>query len=179
MTTAASAQDIRAAADASMVLDNQAKEITNGNRLTTAIRNSSIEVPIKSTGYFGLGRDMYNIGTLGLGNERRCPLVNAHRQENTYTPGANFRVEICRGIMHNETYVGVRVYGVICSIGDPSNCQTLDQPLTNPEQYETGGYIALLKPGRECSQEKWPTEKLRRAGAPAYAEWCDYGVLLQ
>ena len=41
------AQDIQAAADASMTLDNQAKGIVNGQQLTTAIGNSSIQTPIK------------------------------------------------------------------------------------------------------------------------------------
>ena len=143
----------------------------------------SYRLPIKATGYFG-GKIFESgqpeavegssiIGTLGLGSQG-CPFVNAHRQDATYTPGANFTVRNC-GLIGNF-WVGVRVYGMICSAADPSNCQSLMNSITNPEQYETGGYVALLKPGRECSQEKWPTEALRRAEAPAYAEWCDYGV---
>ncbi len=48
--------------------------------------------------------------------------------------------------------------------------------ISNPEKYETEGYIALLKPGWECGPESWPTANLRQAGAPAYAQWCDFGV---
>ncbi|MCY4240501.1 MAG: hypothetical protein OXD36_02020 [Rhodobacter sp.] len=114
------------------------------------------------------------IGTLGLGS-RGCPFVNAHRQDATYTPGQPFTVRNC-GIIGNF-WVGVRVYGVICS-ADGSSCQSLENGLTDPQQYENGGYVALLKPERECSQEKWPTEALRGAGAPPYADWCDYGVLV-
>ncbi|MCY4350786.1 MAG: hypothetical protein OXC25_13160 [Thiotrichales bacterium] len=182
------AQDIQAAADASMVLNNQAKGIANGAVLTTAIPGSSTSTPILSTGYFGGGEkgapsDIQGpdrIGTLGLGGGRKCPFVNAHRQEATYTPGSAFTVRSC-GIMGGpgSFWVGVRVYGVICAVDAPTDCQTLESgSLANPERYETGGYTALLKPGVECSQEKWPTEALRRAGAPAYADWCDYGVLV-
>ena len=123
------AQDIQAAADASMVLNNQAKGIANGAVLTTAIPGSSTSTPILSTGYFGgkiltqgdtnenvqpeNGGGMSNtIGTLGLGS-RGCPFVNAHRQDATYTPGQPFTVRNC-GIIGNF-WVGVRVYGVICS----------------------------------------------------------------
>ena len=90
-------------------------------------------------------------------------------------PGTSFRVNACWG--HNNFWVGIRVYGMICSASDPiTNCQSLENGIVNPEQYNSAGYIALLKPGVECGPEKWPTEALRRAGAPAYAEWCDYGV---
>ncbi len=178
------AQDVQDAADASMVLDNVAKGIANNSRLTTAIPGATMPVPIKSTGYFGGGTggapygDLevpQNIGTLGIGSGRRCPLVNAYRAQDTYMPGTPFTVQDC-GVQPSAYWVGVRVYGMICSANSPTNCQTLDRSLNDPEQYENGGYIALLKPGLECSSQKWPTEELRRAGAPAYAEWCDYGV---
>ena len=173
------AQDIQAAADASMTLDNQAKGIVNGQQLTTAIGNPSIQTPIKSTGYFGLApAGEFFIGTLGTGSGTGCPLVNAYRSSETYMPGDMFRVDSCGYPSGGMTYVGVRVYGVICS-ADGSNCQNLENGITNPQQYETGGYVALLKPERECSQPKWPTDALRRAGAPAYAEWCDYGVRIE
>jgi len=191
------AQNIRDAADSSSVLDNTAKGISNGGVLLTAIPGvSPMALPIKTTGYFGGGgaarggaevegttpqpSDSTIIGTLGLGNEmmRKCPFVNAHRQETTYTPGQMFTVRNCSIMdgLANQFWVGVRVYGMICSASSPSDCQSLENGLTNPSRYETDGYVALLKPGLECGPEKWPTEELRRAGAPAYAEWCDFGV---
>ena len=174
------AQDIQTAADASTVLDNQAKGITNGQQLTSPIRGSSIQTPIKTTGYFGLApAGEFFIGTLGTGSGTGCPFVNAYRSSDTYRPGDMFRVDSCGYPGGGVTYVGVRVYGVICSVDSPANCQHLGQALSDPEQYETGGYVALLKPERECSQPKWPTDALRRAGAPAYAEWCDYGVRIE
>ena len=185
------AQDIQEAADNSEVENNMSKGVANGSPLTTAISGASpLQLRIVSTGYFG-GKILTDgnehehvqqegggggsaiIGTLGLGSSG-CPFVNAHRRESTYTPGESFTVRNCGYI--SNFWVGVRVYGMICSATDRSNCQRLEDGITDPGQYETGGYVALLKPGRECSQEKWPTEALRRAGAPAYAEWCDYGV---
>ncbi len=185
------AQDVQDAADASMVLDNVAKGVANNSRLTTAIPGATMSVPIKSTGYFGGGGGTGSvashrtnaevesdfIGTLGIGTGRRCPLVNAHRSEDTYMPGGPFMVRNCGVTGGISFWVGIRVYGMICSAGSPPmNCQSLKDPLNNPAQYETGGYIALLKPGVACSSGRWPTEALRSAGAPAYAEWCDYGV---
>ena len=178
------AQDVQDAADRSMVVDNTAKGIPNGAVLLTAIPGASaLALPIRTTGYFAGGVSTpggpnsfegANLGSLGLGSEKRCPLVNGYRAETTYTPGQPFRVRNC-GLINNF-WVGVRVYGMICAADSPADCQDLRDPPDNPEQYEAGGYVALLKPGPECSPGRWPTEELRRAGAPAYAEWCDFGV---
>lgn len=212
------AQNIRDAADSSSVLDNTAKGISNGGVLLTAIPGASpMALPIKTTGYFGGGGANDYIGTLGIGNERgmfsRCPFVNAHREEDTYTPGTNFNVRDCGLMVANYDdhggectednsemrpqgddgkplpcstatkelpgfWVGIRVYGMICTPSG-SNCQSLENGITNPSQYENGGYIALLKPGADCGPAKWPTQALRSAGSPGYAEWCDFGVNVQ
>ncbi|MCY4313732.1 MAG: hypothetical protein OXD44_08590 [Gammaproteobacteria bacterium] len=189
LATPTLAQDIQAAADRSMVLDNTAKGITNNGILLTAIPGApmTMTVPVKTTGYYGSAESVGgNIGTLALGSEGACPFggpgnqqsyryVNAYRAETTYTPGQAFRVHNC-GLLGGEFWVGIRVYGMICKADDPSTCQSLENALANPEQYETDGYVALLKPGLECGPQQWPTEALRRAGAPAYAQWCDFGV---
>ena len=204
------AQNIRDAADSSSVLDNTAKGISNGGVLLTAIPGASpMALPIKTTGYFGGGGANDYIGTLGIGDERgmfgRCPFVNAHRQETTYTPGHPFTVHDCNLLVATQAclppnqrpqvdgkpepcssetqklsgfWVGIRVYGMICA-SDGTDCQSLHSSLTNPERYETKGYNALLKPGADCGPAKWPTSGLRSAGAPAYAEWCDFGVNVQ
>ncbi|MCY4303904.1 MAG: hypothetical protein OXC62_03850 [Aestuariivita sp.] len=185
MSAPVMAQNIQDAASRSSVLDNTAKGITNGSILLSAIPGStSMALPIKSTGYYGgSGVDGF-IGTLGLGNEgwlRRCPFVNAYRQETTYTPGQSFGIQDCNiyvegGERLSNFWVGIRVYGMICSATSPTDCQDLRNALDNPEQYETDGYTALLKPGPECGPAKWPTEELWKAGAPGYAEWCDFGI---
>ena len=205
---------MQAAADRSSVLDNTAKGITNNQMLLTAIPGVDMAVPIKSTGYFGGGGDNDSIGTLGIGDKRgmfgRCPFVNAHREEDAYTPGTNFSVRDCGLMVANYDdhggkctdansemrplgddgkpqpcstatkelpgfWVGIRVYGMICAPSG-SNCQSLENGITDPSQYEISGYTALLKPGADCGPAKWPTLDLRSAGAPAYAEWCDFGV---
>ena len=186
------AQNIQEAANGSMVLDNTAKGIVNDSVLLQAIPGASaLPLPIQSTGYFAGGIQtnpdndppqesdgLYqgaSLGSLGIGGGRNCPFVNGYRAETTYMPGQAFRVRNC-GLINNF-WVGVRVYGMICSNPEsPANCQHLKDALSNPEQYETDGYFALLKPGPECGPAKWLTEDLRRAGAPAYAEWCDFGI---
>ncbi|MCY4227167.1 MAG: hypothetical protein OXF20_05620 [Gammaproteobacteria bacterium] len=77
LATPTLAQDIQAAADRSMVLDNTAKGITNNGILLTAIPGApmTMTVPVKTTGYYGSAESVGgNIGTLALGSEGGVPI---------------------------------------------------------------------------------------------------------